>query len=43
MFCFQCEQTAKGEGCTRVGVRGKQPEVANLQDLLMHALKGLSL
>ncbi|RJP25110.1 MAG: hydroxylamine reductase [Candidatus Abyssobacteria bacterium SURF_5] len=43
MFCYQCEQTAKGEGCTKVGVCGKQPEVANLQDLLIHALKGLSL
>jgi len=43
MFCYQCEQTAKGEGCTRVGVCGKQPEVAGLQDLLIHALKGLSL
>ncbi len=43
MFCFQCEQTAKGEGCTKVGVCGKQPEVAALQDLLVHAVKGLSL
>jgi len=43
MFCFQCEQTAKGEGCTKIGVCGKQPEVAALQDLLIHALKGLSL
>jgi len=43
MFCYQCEQTAKGEGCTNVGVCGKQPEVAALQDLLIHALKGLSL
>jgi hydroxylamine reductase len=43
MFCYQCEQTAKGEGCTRVGVCGKQPEVAGLQDLLIYALKGLSL
>jgi hydroxylamine reductase len=43
MFCFQCEQTAKGEGCTRIGVCGKQPEVAALQDLLIYALKGLSL
>jgi len=42
MFCFQCEQTAKGEGCTKIGVCGKQPEVAALQDLLIHALKGLS-
>jgi hydroxylamine reductase len=43
MFCYQCEQTAKGEGCTKVGVCGKQPEVAALQDLLIYALKGLSL
>ena len=43
MFCFQCEQTAKGEGCTNVGVCGKGPEVAALQDLLVYALKGLSL
>jgi len=42
MFCYQCEQAAKGEGCTKVGVCGKQPEVANLQDLLVYALKGLS-
>ncbi len=43
MFCYQCEQTAKGEGCTKLGVCGKQPEVAGLQDVLTHALKGLSL
>jgi len=43
MFCYQCEQAAKGEGCTRVGVCGKQPDVAALQDLLVHALKGLAL
>jgi len=43
MFCYQCEQTAKGEGCTKVGVCGKQPEVAALQDLLIYAIKGLSL
>ena len=42
MFCFQCEQTAKGEGCTKIGVCGKQPEVAALQDLLIYTLKGLS-
>jgi hydroxylamine reductase len=42
MFCFQCEQTAKGEGCTKIGVCGKQPDVAALQDLLIYALKGLS-
>lgn len=43
MFCDQCEQTAKGEGCTKIGVCGKQPDVAALQDLLIYALKGLSL
>lgn len=43
MFCYQCEQTAKGEGCTNIGVCGKQPDVAALQDLLAHALQGLSL
>jgi hydroxylamine reductase len=34
MFCYQCEQTAKGTGCTVQGVYGKLPEVAALQDLL---------
>ncbi|MBW2298372.1 MAG: hydroxylamine reductase, partial [Deltaproteobacteria bacterium] len=43
MFCFQCEQTAKGEACTKIGVCGKQPDTAALQDLLIYALKGLSL
>lgn len=43
MFCNQCEQTAKGTGCTVQGVCGKNPEVAALQDLLNHALQGLSL
>ena len=43
MFCYQCEQAAGGEGCTKIGVCGKQPDVAALQDLLIHALKGLSL
>ncbi len=43
MFCFQCEQTAKGEGCTKIGVCGKSAEVAALQDLLVYALKGLAL
>jgi hydroxylamine reductase len=42
MFCFQCEQTAKGEGCTKIGVCGKQPDVAALQDLLIYTTKGLS-
>ena len=43
MFCFQCEQTAKGQACTTIGVCGKQPDVAALQDLLIYAQKGLSL
>ncbi len=43
MFCYQCEQTAKGQGCTKIGVCGKQAEVATLQDLLIYSLKGLSL
>lgn len=43
MFCYQCEQTAKGQGCDKIGICGKQPEVAALQDLLIHSLKGLSL
>ena len=42
MFCYQCEQTAKGEGCTVLGVCGKNPEVAALQDLLIYSLQGLS-
>jgi hydroxylamine reductase len=42
MFCYQCEQTAKGIGCTTFGVCGKSPEVASLQDLLIHVLRGLS-
>jgi len=43
MFCNQCEQTAKGKACTVVGVCGKNEEVADLQDLLIHALQGLAL
>jgi len=43
MFCYQCEQTAKGQGCDKIGVCGKPPEVAALQDLLVYALQGLSL
>ncbi len=42
MFCYQCEQTARGVGCDRVGVCGKQPDVAALQDLLMYAVKGMA-
>ena len=43
MFCYQCEQTAKNEACTKLGVCGKKEDVAALQDLLIHTLKGLSL
>jgi len=43
MFCYQCEQTAEGKGCTKYGVCGKSPEVSALQDLLVYAVKGLSL
>ena len=42
MFCNQCEQTAHGTGCDRVGVCGKSPEVAAVQDLLVNALRGLA-
>ncbi|MBF0507515.1 MAG: hydroxylamine reductase [Deltaproteobacteria bacterium] len=41
MFCYQCEQTAKGQGCEKIGVCGKTHEVATLQDLLVYALQGL--
>ncbi len=43
MFCYQCEQTAQGKGCNQIGVCGKNPEVAALQDLLIYTLKGLSI
>jgi hydroxylamine reductase len=42
MFCYQCEQTAGGTGCTRSGVCGKSPTVAALQDLLIFGLKGVA-
>jgi hydroxylamine reductase len=42
MFCFQCQEAAKGTGCTAVGVCGKTPDVANLQDLLVFVSKGVS-
>jgi hydroxylamine reductase len=42
MFCFQCQETAKGTGCTRRGVCGKDAEVANMQDLLIYVCKGIS-
>ena len=42
MFCYQCEQTAGGKGCTKIGVCGKTPEIAGMQDLLIYQLKGIS-
>ena len=42
MFCYQCEQTAKGCGCTVMGVCGKDETVAKLQDLLIHVAKGIA-
>jgi len=42
MFCYQCEQTAKGTGCTKVGVCGKNEDVAGLQDTLIIGLKGVA-
>lgn len=42
MFYYQCEQTANGKGCTKMGVCGKTPEIANLQDLLIFQIKGIS-
>lgn len=42
MFCYQCQETAKGTGCTVRGVCGKTSDVANLQDLLLFILKGIA-
>lgn len=42
MFCYQCQEAAKGTGCTIQGVCGKTSDVANLQDLLLYTLKGIS-
>jgi hydroxylamine reductase len=41
MFCFQCEQTSRGKGCEVSGVCGKQPDVAALQDVIIHQMKGI--
>ena len=42
MFCYQCQEAAKGTGCEIVGVCGKKEDTAQLQDLLVYTLKGLS-
>lgn len=43
MFCYQCEQTSHGSGCTLMGICGKNPETAALQDLLLYVTKGISM
>ena len=42
MFCFQCQETARGSGCTKMGVCGKDAYLANMQDLLIYVCKGIS-
>jgi hydroxylamine reductase len=42
MFCYQCQETLKNQGCVKIGVCGKTSDVANLQDLLLYLLKGIS-
>lgn len=42
MFCYQCEQTAQGTGCTTMGICGKNPETATLQDVMVYIVKGIS-
>jgi len=42
MFCYQCQETARNEGCTVRGVCGKSPELCHLMDLTMHAMKGIA-
>ncbi|MBD3263798.1 MAG: hydroxylamine reductase [Candidatus Omnitrophica bacterium] len=42
MFCYQCEQTAGGTGCTKVGVCGKSADIQSLQDTLLYGLKGIA-
>ena len=43
MFCYQCQETVNNTGCTRIGVCGKKEDVANIQDLMIHVIKGISL
>ena len=42
MFCYQCQETAKGTGCTTIGICGKDAETSGLQDLLIHTDKGVA-
>ena len=43
MFCYQCQETAKGTGCTIGGVCGKKDDLANMQDLLIYTIKGVAI
>ncbi|MDL2283000.1 hydroxylamine reductase, partial [Odoribacter sp. OttesenSCG-928-G04] len=43
MFCFQCQETAKGTGCTIKGVCGKEPQTAGLMDLLLYVTRGMAI
>ena len=43
MFCYQCEQTVQGKGCEKMGVCGKNPEISDLQDVLLMSLMGISM
>lgn len=42
MFCYQCQEAARGTGCTIQGVCGKLPETAKFQDLLLHTIKSIA-
>ena len=42
MYCYQCEQTSQGTGCTTIGVCGKEPGTTKLQDMMVHICKGIS-
>ena len=43
MFCYQCQETARGKGCNILGVCGKKPETSARMDLLLYAVRGISL
>ena len=43
MFCYQCQEAAKGTGCTMKGICGEDEKVANLQDVLLYTLKGIAI
>ena len=43
MFCYQCQETARGTGCDKIGVCGKQPQTSARMDLLLYAVRGVAL